>query len=116
MHFAINSKSNKMKNVLLFGMLLITISSCQYSPYTDEYLTEKPKPEDIIGIYKFDKQTVNYDLDKEKINEFRPTIIVKADKTFEVKEIPYFRNSDLKKYNYKNGISKTGRWTLTTVG
>ncbi|RDC65960.1 hypothetical protein [Adhaeribacter pallidiroseus] len=105
-----------MRNLFLFCILLILLSGCLYSPYADEYFTEEPRLEDVVGVYKFDKQTVNYNLDNDKIKSRRPMIIIKADKTYEIKEIPYFRVSANDEYNYINGISKKGKWMLETIG
>ncbi|MFC6999417.1 hypothetical protein [Rufibacter roseus] len=106
----------KMKNLVSPCFLLILVTSCFYSPYADEYLTEEPRIEDVVGVYRFDKQTVNYNLDKNKIRRRQPTIIIKADKTYEIKEIPFFRVSATGEYNYLNGVTRKGEWTLETVG
>ena len=105
-----------MTNSVLFCILLILLTSCLYSSYADEYLTEEPRIEDIVGVYKFDKQTVNYNLDKDKIRSRHPTIIIKADKTYKIKEIPFFRVSATGENNYMNGVTRKGEWTLETIG
>ncbi|ALJ00719.1 hypothetical protein [Rufibacter tibetensis] len=105
-----------MKNIALLCILVVLLASCLYSPYADEYITEEPSIEDVVGVYEFDTQTVNHNLDKDKIKSSRPTITIKADKTFELNQMPYFKTSANAEYNYINGISKKGKWAIDWVG
>lgn len=106
---------NKLSRIL--GILILTIIvSCQYDHYAHKYTTIEPKESELVGIYVFNKQTVNYD-----ITEFRdstnnlvvPKIIICSDGSYEVKNLPVFESSGT---SYTGLITTNGKWKIMSVG
>jgi len=104
------------KTVVFLLTAFIILNGCQRDPYADKYTTTEPKFHEVVGTYGFDYQNVDWDFDKEEIKKNSPTIILNAYSTFEIRQIPFFREIKKAKYNYDNGISTKGTWTIQTIG
>lgn len=88
------------------------LTSCQYAPYADDETTKKPIWNDVIGTYKFEKQTITNDL--ENYSTSRSFITLNADSTFKATDLPNFSGTlDL---HYQGNISVRGKWNIETVG
>ena len=103
-------------NKIFWFLILILVISCQYDPYAHKYVTEEPIESEFIGVYVFEKQTVDY-----KITEFKdtetnsiviPKIEIKKDGTYQVVNFPVFENWDP---IYTGLITNSGKWNKTTV-
>ncbi len=102
---------------LLLGILL-SLSACQYDPFTHNYTTEKPDKSDVIGRYYFERQTIDY-----QIKEFlepnsnriaNPMILINPDGTYEFNNIPDFEG--ILDIEFKGLVNSKGEWNIQTVG
>jgi hypothetical protein len=102
----------------LISLLTLTtlLTACQYSPYADKYTVVEPTDKDVIGTYEFDFQTVDYSVDKEKLKESRPKILINSDKTYKIEGLPYFKEVGILNYKFDKQISVSGTWTIEQVG
>ena len=88
------------------------ISGCQFDPYAGDLTTEQPRREDVIGDYRFEKQTIsqaNIDTLGQKA-----TITLRPDGTYQANNIPnVFDGADGQSHKY---ISAIGTWKIETIG
>jgi hypothetical protein len=79
---------DSMKPFTIIALLMLTITSCQYDPYAGDMTTLQPKFENVLGTYKFEKQTIGAD----SINKLAKsaTITLYADSTYKATNIPSF--------------------------
>ena len=88
--------------------LTLFFTGCNTTPYIDDYTTQRPNFVDIVGTYRFEKETIH---ETNTIN-YRATIEIGADGKFEASGIPDMAN-DGKDYCDKNGlISSIGKWSM----
>ena len=102
-------------SILVFALLILT--SCQYSPYADEYTIEEPAASAVTGSYVLDKQTVSYDLkiikDSLTGKVLVPKIEFSEDGTYRVEHLPLIKGMNT---IHKGFITKKGKWVLDTGG
>lgn len=84
------------------------IIGCQYDPFASDLTTHKPKLKDIVGKYKFERQTVGADSISKRSN--KSTIILYADSTFKAFNIPNFDDE-----TYVGRLSITGKWQMDII-
>ncbi|EMR02761.1 hypothetical protein ADICEAN_02089 [Cesiribacter andamanensis AMV16] len=81
---------------------MLILTSCQYSPYADEYTTEEPLMSAVIGSYVLDKQTISPDLktikDSMTGEEVIPRIEFFEDSTYKVEYLPNKLNTVNKEF------------------
>ncbi|MBW8686469.1 hypothetical protein [Chitinophaga rhizophila] len=100
----------------LVVLSLFVIAGCQYDPYAHRFTTSKPAFEDLTGIYRFNEQTATNDpIGQAGIDSY---ISLKADSTYEVKNIPDVFNTDSAtgKINLTGYYSTHGKWEISSVG
>jgi len=100
----------KLPALLIFAILILM--SCQYAPYADDETTKKPIWNDVIGAYKFEKQTVTNDLSDYTTS--KSIITLNTDSTFKAVSLPNF--SGTSDFYYQGNISAKGRWNIEIVG
>ncbi|MBE9586954.1 hypothetical protein IM792_21075 [Mucilaginibacter sp. JRF] len=104
----------RMKNLIaniVFTTFLILITSCQFDPYAGELTTDKPKREDVIGVYQFEGQTI-FEVSIDKLGQ-NATIVLRPDSTYQVNNIPnVFGGMDDEE---KKHISAKGNWKIETI-
>ena len=105
-----------MRNLISLLIITTIITGCQYSPYADKYTVIEPTEKDVIGVYEFAFQTVDYSVDTGKIITKESIIIINIDKTYSVERLPYFKEVGLMTYRFDRQISFTGTWSIGTVG
>jgi hypothetical protein len=101
-----------MRSNLIFTIwICIIITGCHSAPYVDEFTTDKPKQENIIGLYKFEDETVHENNNKERFKS--SYILIKSDGSFTASNVPNLINDGTQ---HNEMISTTGKWTLAIVG
>ena len=97
----------------LFSFLLVGISAfvigCQNDPYTGDLSTTKPKRNDIPGVYKLVKQTLN----ESGIDSVPKVglVVLNSDGTYLADSLPNYIEGE----GSKPFVSSRGLWELTTV-
>jgi len=97
---------------IVCGVVLTTATGCQFSPYAGDVAIEKPRFNEIVGTYVFEKQTLLDSLPNPKAKF--ATIILNSDSTFKVINVPNFIGPLTFRYN--GLISTTGKWKTEIVG
>ena len=97
-----------MKPIAIVALLTL-LTSCQYDPYADDMTVKQPKFNDIIGTYKFEKQTIVPD-SLIKIAK-SATIVLSADNTFKFINIPNTVDD-----NFLGFVNCSGKWLLESSG
>jgi hypothetical protein len=93
-------------------IFLALISGCQYDPFAGDMTTEQPKKEDVIGVYKFEEQTIAA-IPIDKLGQ-EATIVLKSDGHYEANNIPnVFGGADAQTRKH---ISAKGIWKIETIG
>ena len=105
-----------MKNLLLVLLLIPAFLSCQHSPFSHRYTTEKPEVIDIVGVYEFDFQTVDDNLNSEDLKAKPPEIVIKPNGTFEIRRLPVFKKKGIAEYKFERAVFRSGKWSLETLG
>ncbi|WP_196889828.1 hypothetical protein [Aureivirga sp. CE67] len=103
-------------NPILGILLLITFTSCQEQPNTHKLITNEPKESELIGKYTFKSQSIDSSIEyfeNENGEVVKPTIIIKSNNEFEIKNIPYFKGFPPK---YSGLISEKGKWQKDVLG
>lgn len=97
-----------MKPFTILFLFISLLLGCQYDPFAGDLTVEKPKEKDIIGVYKFESQTIGHSLDNTAKDA---TIALNADGSFKVTYVP-----DLDNALYQKRVSATGNWNIETIG
>ncbi len=75
---------------LRFAIVAVCVAgalACQFDPYTASYATSKPKMEDLIGPWRATDATTR-DLSKGSYSKLKPKIVLAADGSIRMSEIP----------------------------
>jgi hypothetical protein len=98
---------------ILSLILLIPLSvGCQYAPYAEDETIREPKRNNVLGTYKFEKETIVGNLKPDLTS--RSALILNSDGTFEAVDLPNFLGTF--DFNYQGNISAKGKWKIQTVG
>ncbi|MGN6395968.1 MAG: hypothetical protein ACTHMI_10415 [Mucilaginibacter sp.] len=105
------SVKNLSASILLI-VFLVVINGCQFDLYAGDLTTAQPKPEDVIGVYKFTEQTIS-DVSIDKLGQ-NATIVLKSDGTYQANNIPnVFGGPGAESRKY---ISAKGNWKIEEIG
>ena len=87
-------------------MLLV---GCQFDPYANDFTIQKPKFNNVIGVYKFDQQTIGSDSITNKAKY--GSITLNADSTFEAVNVPNAVNDA-----FGGMVTSKGKWRIEIIG
>jgi len=93
-------------------LLILLCIRCQYAPYAEDETIREPRRNDVLGTYKFEKETITGNLKHDLTS--RSALILNSDGTFEAVYLPNF--SGTFDFNYQGNISAKGTWKIQTVG
>jgi len=93
-------------------LLILLCIRCQYAPYAEDETIREPRRNDVLGTYKFEKETIIGNLKHDLTS--RSALILNSDGTFEAVYLPNF--SGTSDFNYQGNISAKGTWKIQTVG
>lgn len=98
--------------------LLALISSacfCQYDPYAHLITTEKPKSQDVVGVYTLKTQT----LTDEQLGfqqGAQATIELGSNGMYTATNFPVWKETDIAEYEFDKLLSTTGEWEIGSTG
>jgi hypothetical protein len=88
--------------------LVLFFTECSTTPYVDDYTRSRPNFVDVVGTYRFEKETIH---ETDTIH-YPATIEIKADGRFEGSGIPDLVNDGKDHYDKKGLISSAGKWSI----
>jgi hypothetical protein len=89
--------------------VLVSLTGCQWDPYTSVYTGKQPKPEDLVGMYVPDEATAHFIAAHYSASEV--SIVLSADGTINLHNIPDCWETPFGET--EGGFdSGTGRWTI----
>jgi hypothetical protein len=98
-------------NIILVVLICVLTTGCSSAPYVDEFTTDKPKQENIIGLYKFEDETVHENDDNKRFRY--SSILLRPDGSFTATNVPYLINDSTQ---HNEIINVSGKWHLAIVG
>tara|TARA_B110000305_G_scaffold237761_1_gene301761 strand:- start:146 stop:670 length:525 start_codon:yes stop_codon:yes gene_type:complete len=106
---------------LLIITCSIFITSCQYNPHADKFLTVEPNVSEVVGIYELQEAYV--DMVNPSLNDRilstspKPIITLRADGTATLKQFPFFEELDTGfDYAFKGFEDINAHWKISAVG
>jgi len=103
-------------------ILMLMIAGClPYNPYAHEFTTQKPKKEQITGVYVLIYQNMqeyapSLEKDLKKMHS-PPSITISADNSFSFHQVPTFDDEkDVMHPKFSGFSDATGTWSITVVG
>jgi len=98
---------------IIFGLVLILLTGCQYDPHANLYTTSEPKAEDIIGTYVLDRLDLPMDTTKTQCDVM---VELHTDGTFTATNIPPGKMEDPGTNFFSELVSGSGKWEKRTLG
>ena len=101
----------KLHEVSFLVFLALTVSGCQFDPYSSEFATVKPKETDLVGQYAPNTDTIKPASEKSKYARKPMSIELEEDGTIDVSHIPNQWAADFGHPN-SGSDSANGTWKI----
>lgn len=101
---------------MLFAILVLMLSGCQYNPYAHLFTTTQPQQEDVAGSYVLTQQTITPA--GLSVLQGQPCVLeLRSDGTFSATNYPTWTDGfSPGSGQFVAAISTAGRWSSETVG
>jgi hypothetical protein len=90
------------------------LSSC--SPFATSLTTQKPKSEDVVGVYALQSQSLTSSRKLDFLQGLSATVELSGNGTYIATNFPVWMRDSSGRYVFKNLVTATGRWEIDSAG